>query len=74
MSVAVLLVLGELFDNGPQAAFSMLPDLATIWDQHPDPLRPVLEALLRLMRDGRLERREAGMLWPGAAPMDTKPG
>ncbi|MCB1187246.1 hypothetical protein KDL29_08795 [bacterium] len=62
LSVAVLLVLGELFDNGAQAAFGMLPDLATIWEQHPDPLRPVLEALLRLMRDGRLERREAGML------------
>ncbi len=62
LSVAVLLVIGELLDNGPQRAFGTLADLATIWDQHPDPLRPVLESLLRLLRDGKLERRDAGML------------
>ena len=61
LSVAVLLVLGELIDNGTQAAFGLLADLATIWDQHEDPLRPVLEALILLVRDGRMQRREAGM-------------
>ncbi|MEZ5336625.1 MAG: hypothetical protein R3F46_00030 [bacterium] len=61
LSVAVLLSLLQLFDEGPQAALTGLGELTTIWEQHPDPLRQVLEGAYRLLRDGRLERREAGM-------------
>lgn len=61
LSVAVLLVLCELLEHGPQAAIAGLGELATIWEQHSDPLRPVLAALLSCIRDGSLGRREAGM-------------
>jgi hypothetical protein len=61
LSVAVLLVLCNLLENGPQAALTELGDLAMIWEQHSDPLRPVLAALLSCLRDGNIGRREAGM-------------
>ena len=62
LNVAVLLVLCELFDNGAQRAMALLGELASIWEQHTDPLPQVLEALLLLVQQGQLARREAGML------------
>jgi hypothetical protein len=59
--LAALWVLVALFADGPPAVPAALDETRLVWEQHPDPVRRVLEALVAVQGGAALNRQALGI-------------